>query len=57
MELLSVLHLPLGDSSNNPIVNPDYTKWMLINNQLLSCLTASLSSTTLIHVLGLEFIS
>lgn len=45
------------DSSNNTVVNPEYTKWMLINNQLLSCLTACLSSTTLPHVLGLEFVS
>lgn len=45
------------DSSHNTVVNPEYTKWMLINNQLLSCLTASLSSTTLPHVLGLEYVS
>lgn len=41
------------DSSNARVSNPDFTLWTLIDNQLLSCLTSSLSATTLPHVLGL----
>lgn len=41
------------DESNSRVSNPEFTLWTLIDNQLLSCLTSSLSSTTLPHVLGL----
>lgn len=34
--------------------NPEYASWKLIDSQLLSCLTATLSSTTLPYVLGLH---
>lgn len=47
---------PVGtilDSSNDRVTNPEFTLWTLIDNQLLSCLTASLAPTTLTHVLGL----
>ncbi|KAH7865590.1 hypothetical protein Vadar_008672 [Vaccinium darrowii] len=41
------------DSGNHTVVSPEFTLWTLIDNQLFSCLTSSLSSTTLPHVLGL----
>lgn len=47
----------ITDASNNVVVNPEYTMWTLIDNQLLSCVTASLSATTLPHVLGLNHVS
>lgn len=40
------------DSSNPSVTNPEFTMWTLIDNQLLSCLTSSLSSSILPHVLG-----
>lgn len=46
--------LQIRDTSNNLITNPAYLRWQLIDNQLLSCLTASLSPSTLPLVLGLE---
>lgn len=45
------------DSENTRITNPEFTLWTLIDNQLLSCLTASLSPATLPHVLGLEHVT
>lgn len=45
------------DSENTRITNPESTLWTLIDNQLLSCLTASLSPATLPHVLGLEHVT
>lgn len=42
------------DACNNRVTNPEYTKWYLIDSQLLSCLTATLSATTLPLVLGFE---
>lgn len=45
--------------SSNPRVrlpNPEFVLWTLIDNQLLSCVTSSLSSTTLSHVLGLTHV-
>lgn len=38
----------------NLIPNTAYTMWKLIDTQLLSCLTASLSPTTLPYILGLH---
>lgn len=46
--------IQIRDTSNNLITNPAYLLWKLIDNQLLSCLTASLSASTLPLVLGLE---
>lgn len=46
--------IQIHDTSNNLITNPAYLLWKLIDNQLLSCLTASLSASTLPLVLGLE---
>lgn len=45
------------DSSNARVSNPEFVLWTLFDNQLLSCLTASLSASTLPHVLGLEHVS
>lgn len=45
------------DSANAGVVNPEFTLWTLVDNQLLSCLTASLSPATLLHVLGLAHVS
>lgn len=41
------------DATNFRVSNPEFSLWTLIDNQLLSCLTSSLSSSTLPHVLGL----
>lgn len=49
--------LQIRDASNNLITNPAFLTWTLIDNQLLSCLTATLSSSTLPLVLGLEHAS
>lgn len=45
------------DSSNTRVTNPEFTLWTLIDNQLLSCITSSLSSATLPHVLGLTHVN
>lgn len=42
------------NSSNTLVTNDAYLKWKLIDNQLLSCLTSSLSASTLSLVMGLE---
>lgn len=42
------------NSSNTLVTNDAYLKWILIDNQLLSCLTSSLSASTLSLVMGLE---
>lgn len=42
----------LNTTSNEKVTNPEFTMWTLIDNQLLSCLTSSLSTSTLPHVLG-----
>lgn len=47
----------IRDSSNNLVTNPAFLTWTLIDNQLLSCLTATLSSSTFPLVLGLEHAS
>lgn len=44
----------ITDASNNRVFNPEYSKWCLIDSQLLSCLTATLSATTLPLVLGFD---
>lgn len=49
--------LQIQDVSNNLITNRAFLTWTLIDNQLLSCLTATLSSSTLPLVLGLEHAS
>lgn len=49
--------LQIRDTSNNLITNPAFLAWTLIDNQLLSCLTATLSPSTLPPVLGLEHAS
>lgn len=43
----------IRDASNSRVENPEFTLWTLVENQLLSCLTSSLSFTTLPHVFGL----
>lgn len=47
----------IRDSTNNSVSNPEFLLWTLIDNQLLSCVTASLSVATLPHVLGLTHVS
>lgn len=42
------------DASGNTVTNPDFLLWTLVDTQLLSCLTASLSQSTLSYVLGLH---
>ena len=40
------------DSNNQEVLNPDYTQWITIDSHLLSCITATLSSslyTSVIH--------
>lgn len=37
--------MQISDTSNNPVTNSTYLLWKLIDNQLLSCLTASLSAS------------
>lgn len=49
--------LQIRDVSNILVTNPAFLTWTLIDNQLLSCLTATLSSSTLPLVLGLEHVS
>lgn len=44
----------ITDTNNNLVISPEYTKWCLIDSQLLSCLTATLSAGTLPLVLGFE---
>lgn len=44
----------ITDSNNHVITNPAYLKWKLSDNQLLSCITASLSFATMPYVLGLD---
>lgn len=44
------------DASNVRVPNPAFTLWTLVDNQSLSCLTSSLSSATLPHVLGLTHV-
>lgn len=44
----------LRDAEGTETLNPAYTLWCLIDSQLLSCLTASLSTATLPYVLGLR---
>lgn len=44
----------LRDAEGTETLNPAYTLWCLIDAQLLSCLTASLSTATLPYVLGLR---
>lgn len=47
----------IRDSSNNLVTHHAFLTWTLIYNQLLSCLTTTLSSTTMPLVLGLEHAS
>lgn len=51
---ISATPMQIRDTSNNLVVNPAYLRWNLIDNQLLSCLTVSLSASTLPLVLGLD---
>lgn len=37
-------------------LNPEYSLWKLIDSQLRSCITASISQTTLPYVLGLRYV-
>lgn len=46
--------IQIRNDSDEMIPNPDFAKWKLVDSQLLSCLTSSLSSTTLPYVLGLH---
>lgn len=42
------------NSEETLVINPEFTLWKLINTQLLTCITASLSPTTLPYILGLR---
>lgn len=44
----------IRDSQGELVLNPAYSLWRLIDSQLKSCLTASLSQITLPYVLGLQ---
>lgn len=47
----------IRNSEGNLVTNPDYAMWKLIDRQILSCLTASLSQSTLPYVLGFDHAS
>lgn len=51
---ISVPSENIRDAQGNETDNPAYNLWGVINSQLLSCLTASLSQNTLPYVLGLQ---
>lgn len=50
---VSVPSEKIRDAQGTETDNPAYNLWRVINSQLLSCLTASLSQNTLPYVLGL----
>lgn len=53
---VSVPSAKIRDAQGTETLNPAYTLWCLIDSQLLSCLTASLSQSTLPYVLGLHHV-